>query len=84
MKIIVCIQKHNFYVTTVIFAISSITPYKINLFRSKFNFISSIMGIYILHTMFGKDNNLTILKMQTSCFYHNYFKNYKLLNMTTP
>ena len=34
--------------------------------------------------MFGKDNYLTIPKLQTYCFYHNYFKNYKLLNMGTP
>ena len=32
---------------------------------------------------FGKDNYLTVSKLQTSCFYHKYFKNYKLLNMTT-
>ena len=44
------------YVITVIYVISSITPYKINKFWSKFNFISSIMGIYVLHTMFGKDD----------------------------
>ena len=31
-KKIVCIQKHNFYVINVIYAISSITPYKINKF----------------------------------------------------
>ena len=42
------------------------------------------MGIYILHTMFGKDNYLSNSKLQTSCFYHNNFKNYKLLNMITP
>ena len=42
------------------------------------------MGIYVLHTMFGKDNYLTFSKLQTSCFYHIYFKNYKLLNMITP
>ena len=42
------------------------------------------MSIYVLHTMIGKDNNLTVSKLQTSCFYHNYFKNYKLLNMATP
>ena len=34
--------------------------------------------------MFGKDNYLTVSKLQTSCLYHNYFKNYKLLNMITP
>ena len=53
-------------------------------FWSKFNFISSIMGIYVLHIMFGKDNHLTVSKLQTSCFYHSYVKNYKLLNMITP
>ena len=42
------------------------------------------MGIYVLHTMCGKINYLTISKLQTSCFYHNYFKNSKLLNMITP
>ena len=42
------------------------------------------MGKYVLHTMFEKDNNPTVSKMQTSCFYHKYFKNYKLLNMITP
>ena len=42
------------------------------------------MGIYVLHTMFGKDNYLTVSKLQTSFFYHNYFKNYKLLNVITP
>ena len=42
------------------------------------------MGIYDLHTMFGKYNYLSVSKLQTSCFYHNYFKNYKLLNMITP
>ena len=41
------------------------------------------MGIYVLHTMFGKDDYLTVSKLQTSCFYYNYFKNYKLLNMLT-
>ena len=41
------------------------------------------MNIYVSHTMFGKDNYLTVLKLQISCFYHNYFKNYKLLNMIT-
>ena len=51
---------------------------------SKFNFISSIIGIYVLHIMFGKDNYLTVSKKEASCFYHNYFKNYKLLNMITP
>ena len=60
------------------------TPYKIIQFLSKFNFISSIMSIYVLHIMFGKDNYLTVSKLQTSCFYHNYFKNYKLLHMITP
>ena len=34
--------------------------------------------------MFGKDDYLTVLKLQTYCFYHNYLKNYKLLNMITP
>ena len=33
--------------------------------------------------MFRKDNYLTVSKLQTFCFYHNYFKNYKLLNMIT-
>ena len=42
------------------------------------------MGIYVLHTMFGKDNYLTVSKLQKSCFYHNYLKNYELLNMITP
>ena len=42
------------------------------------------MSIYVLHTMFGKDNYMTVLKLQTSCFYHNYVKNYELLNMITP
>ena len=42
------------------------------------------MGIYVLHNMFGKDNYLTVTKLQTSCVYHNYIKNYKLLNMITP
>ena len=42
------------------------------------------MGIYVLHTMFGKDNYLTVSKLQTCCFYHNYFKNDKLLKMITP
>ena len=42
------------------------------------------MDIYVLYTMFVKDNYLTVLKLQTSCFYHNYFKNYKLLNKITP
>ena len=27
------------------------------------------MGIYVLHTMFGKDNYLTVAKLQISCFY---------------
>ena len=30
-----------------------------------------------------KDNLLTIPKLQTAYFYHKYYKNYKLLNMTT-
>ena len=34
--------------------------------------------------MFGKYNYLTVSKLQKSCFYHNYFENYKLLNMITP
>ena len=42
------------------------------------------MGIYVLHTMFGKGNCLAVSKRQKSCFYHNYFKNYKLLNTITP
>ena len=43
------------------------------------------MGIYVLHTIFGKENNyLTVSKLQTTCSYHNNFKNYKLLNMITP
>ena len=42
------------------------------------------MGTYVSHTMFGEDNYLTVSKLQTSCFYYNYFKNYKLLNMITP
>ena len=42
---IVCIQKHNFYVLNVIYVIFSTKPYKINEFWSKFNLISSIMGI---------------------------------------
>ena len=42
------------------------------------------MGIYVLHTLFGKDNYPTVSKQQTYCFYHDYFKNYKLLNMGTP
>ena len=41
------------------------------------------MAIYALHTMFGKDNYLIVSKLQTFCFYHNYFKNYKLLNTIT-
>ena len=40
--------------------------------------------MYVLHTMFGKDNYLTVSKLQTSFFYHNYFKSNKLLNMVTP
>ena len=42
------------------------------------------MSVHVLQTMFGKDNYLTVAKLQTSCFYHTYFKNYKLLNMITP
>ena len=42
------------------------------------------MEIYVLHTMFGNDIYLIVSKQQTSCFYHNYFKNCKLLNMITP
>ena len=34
--------------------------------------------------MFGIDDYLTVSKLLTYSFYHNYFKNYKLLNMTTP
>ena len=34
--------------------------------------------------MFGKDDYMTVSKQHTSCFYHNHFKNYKLLNMITP
>ena len=34
--------------------------------------------------MFGIDNYLTVSKLLTYCFNHNYFKNYKLLNMITP
>ena len=34
--------------------------------------------------MYGKDNYLTVSKLQTACFYHNYSKNYKLLIMITP
>ena len=34
--------------------------------------------------MFGIDNYLTISKLHTSCFFHNYFQNYELLNMITP
>ena len=34
--------------------------------------------------MFGNDNYLTVPKLHPSCFYHNYFKNYRLLNMITP
>ena len=30
-----------------------------------------------------KDNLLTILKLQTACFYHTNSKSYKLLNVTT-
>ena len=84
MKINCLHPEAHFYVITVIYVISSITPYKINYFLSKCNYISSIMGIYVLHTIFGKDNYLTVSKLQTSCFCHNYFKNYKLLNMITP
>ena len=61
-----------------------ITPYKINLFWSKFNLISSIMDLYVLHTMFGKDDYLTVSKLHTACCYHNYFEIYELLNMFTP
>ena len=57
---------------------------KSNNFGQEFIFISSTMGIYVLQTMFGKGNCLTVSKLQTSCFYRNYFKNYKLLNMITP
>ena len=32
------------------------------------------MGIYVLHTMSGKDSYLTVSKLQTSCFYPIYFK----------
>ena len=42
------------------------------------------MGIYILHTMFWKDKYLTVSKLQTSCFYHIYVNDYKLLNTITP
>ena len=42
------------------------------------------MGIYALHALFGKDNYPTVSKQQTYCCFHNYFKNYKLLNMGTP
>ena len=34
--------------------------------------------------MFLKDNQLTISKLQTACFYHYNNRKYKLLNMTTP
>ena len=43
-----------------------------------------MVGIKVLHTMFGKDNNLAVSKLHTSCFYHNYLKNYKLLDMIIP
>ena len=62
---------------------SNQTNKQINYFLSKLNLISSLMGIYVLHTMSGKNNYLTVSNMQTSCFYHNYFKNYKLLKMIT-
>ena len=42
------------------------------------------MGIYVLHTMFGKNNYMTVSKLQTPSSYHNYLRNYKLLNMITP
>ena len=42
------------------------------------------MGIQVLNTMFGKDNYLTVSKLQASCFYYKYFKYYKLLNIITP
>ena len=41
------------------------------------------MGICVLHTMFGKENYMTVSKLQLSYFYQNYFKDYKLLNMIT-
>ena len=43
-----------------------------------------MVDIKVLHTMFGKDNYLTVSKLHISCFFHNYFKNYKLLNMIIP
>ena len=32
----------------------------------------------------NQTNKLTVPKLQTACFDHKYFKNYKLLNMDTP
>ena len=42
------------------------------------------MSICVLQTMLGKDKHLTVSKLQTSCLYHNFFKNYKLLDMIPP
>ena len=46
-----------------------LNKYEIKQVWSKFNFISYIMGIYVLHIMFGKGNCLTVSKLHTSCFY---------------
>ena len=34
--------------------------------------------------MLEKDNYLTVSKLHTYCFYHNYSKKYKLLNLIAP
>ena len=47
-------------------------------------FVIFIKSIHILSTMFLIDNLLNISKLQIACFYHTYFKNYRLLNTMTP
>ena len=42
------------------------------------------MNILDQNNMSLKENQLTISKLQTACFYHKNFRRYKLLNMTTP
>ena len=49
-----------------------------------FLLIIFIKSIFILSNMFLIDNLLNISQLQIACFYHTYFKNYRLLNTMTP
>ena len=75
-----CASRIHLYVIDVIYVTCATTPYRIMYVL----LIIFIKSIYILSIMFLIDNLINISKLQITCFYHTYCKNYRRLNTMTP